>query len=114
MSIKTKEYLNLTLIDEFDIGPVLFRLYENRIFHAVVKKGEKIKPEKIEAPGAETTEMSTCISIEKNNIKVSKTEKDSSAETKARHLKNPNQMDPVKPEAKMNLATSTNKGIYIF
>ena len=80
----------------------------------LTKKGEKMKPEKIEAPGAETTEMSTCISIEKNNIKVSKTEKDSSAETKARHLKNPNQMDPVKPEAKMNLATSTNKGIYIF
>ena len=45
MILKTKEYLNLTLIDEFDIGPVLFRLYENRIFHAVVKKGEKITVE---------------------------------------------------------------------
>lgn len=42
---KHKQYLNLALVDELDIGPVLFRLYENRIFHAVIKKGEKITME---------------------------------------------------------------------
>jgi len=29
------------LIDEKDIGPAIFRLYENRIYHVIVKKGEK-------------------------------------------------------------------------
>jgi len=32
----------LLLIDEQDIGSVIYRLYEGRIFHAIIKKGEKI------------------------------------------------------------------------
>ncbi len=35
-------YLNFKLIDEQDIGSVIYRLYDNRIFHAIIKKGEKI------------------------------------------------------------------------
>lgn len=34
--------LDCALVDETDIGPMIFRLYEGRIFHAIVKKGEKI------------------------------------------------------------------------
>ena len=41
-TIKEKRYLNFTLVDELDIGPVLFRLYENRIFHAIIKEGQRI------------------------------------------------------------------------
>lgn len=33
------------LIDELDIGPMIYRLYEGRIFHAIVKKGEKVSME---------------------------------------------------------------------
>ena len=32
----------LSVIDEIDIGPMIYRLYEHRIFHAIVKKGEKV------------------------------------------------------------------------
>jgi hypothetical protein len=35
-------YFNFKLIDELDIGPVIYRLYDNKIFHAIIKKGEKI------------------------------------------------------------------------
>ena len=38
-------YLNFILIDELDIGSVVYRLYDNRIFHAIIKKGEKITME---------------------------------------------------------------------
>ena len=30
------------LIDEKDIGPAIFRLYENRIYHVIVKKVERV------------------------------------------------------------------------
>ncbi len=33
---------NIKLIDEQDIGSVIYRLYEGRIFHAIIKKKEKI------------------------------------------------------------------------
>lgn len=39
---KQREYLNLTLVDEIDTGPMIYRLYEGRIFHAIIKSGEKI------------------------------------------------------------------------
>ena len=35
-------YFNFKLIDELDIGSVIYRLYDNKIFHAIIKKGEKI------------------------------------------------------------------------
>ena len=38
-------YFNFKLIDELDIGSVIYRLYENQIFHAIIKKGEKITME---------------------------------------------------------------------
>ncbi len=44
-TIKEKRYLNFTLVDELDIGPVLFRVYENRIFHAIIKEGQRITME---------------------------------------------------------------------
>lgn len=35
-------YFNeLELIDEEDIGSVVYRLYDERIFHAIIKKGER-------------------------------------------------------------------------
>ncbi len=33
---------HIQLIDEEDIGSVIYRLYEGRIFHAIIKKKEKI------------------------------------------------------------------------
>ena len=44
-TLKEKRYLNLVIVDELDIGPVLFRLYEHRIFHAIIKKGQRITME---------------------------------------------------------------------
>lgn len=38
----------LQLIDEQDIGSVIYRLYKGRIFHAIIKKGEKITLEMTE------------------------------------------------------------------
>lgn len=38
----------LQLIEEQDIGSVIYRLYEGRIFHAIIKKGEKITLEMTE------------------------------------------------------------------
>lgn len=38
-------YFNYNLIDELDIGSVIYRIYGNRIFHAIIKKGEKITME---------------------------------------------------------------------
>lgn len=35
-------FANIKLIDEQDIGPFIYRLYEGRIFHAIIKKKEKI------------------------------------------------------------------------
>jgi hypothetical protein len=45
--MKTDQYLrlNLVLIDEVDSGPIIYRLYENRIFHAIIKKGERVTME---------------------------------------------------------------------
>lgn len=39
---------NINLIDEQDIGSVIYRLYEGRVFHAIIKKGEKITLEMAE------------------------------------------------------------------
>ena len=38
----------LQLIEEQDIGSVIYRLYEGRVFHAIIKKGEKITLEMAE------------------------------------------------------------------
>jgi len=40
----TNDYklLNFKLIDEVDIGSVIYRLYDRNIFHAIIKKGEKV------------------------------------------------------------------------
>lgn len=45
METKTHTLLNYKLIDELDIGPMIYRLYEHRIFHAIVKSGEKVSLE---------------------------------------------------------------------
>ncbi|MBI1837152.1 MAG: hypothetical protein HYR91_07785 [Flavobacteriia bacterium] len=39
--------LDFILVDEKDIGPILFRLYENRVFHAIIKEGEKVTMEMV-------------------------------------------------------------------
>lgn len=38
----------LELIDEEDIGSVIYRLYDKRIFHAIIKKGERFTLEMTE------------------------------------------------------------------
>lgn len=41
---KTYPYFtDLTLVAELDIGSIIYRLYENRIFHAIIKEGEKVE-----------------------------------------------------------------------
>lgn len=45
---KTYKKLDLKLIDEVDIGSILYRLYEDRIFHAIVKEGEKVTMEMVQ------------------------------------------------------------------
>lgn len=45
METKTYTLLNYKLIDEIDTGPMIYRLYEHRIFHAIVKSGEKVSLE---------------------------------------------------------------------
>jgi len=42
---KHKEYLDLNLVDEIETGSMIYRLYEGRIFHAIIKSGEKISME---------------------------------------------------------------------
>jgi hypothetical protein len=42
MGIEEYNRLSFGLIDEEDIGSVIYRLYENRIFHAIIKNGERI------------------------------------------------------------------------
>jgi hypothetical protein len=36
------------LLGERDIGPALFRVYENRIYHVIIKKGEKVSMEVVQ------------------------------------------------------------------
>lgn len=46
MSLEKKILLlDLPLLDETDIGSMIYRLYEGRIFHAIVKEGEKVTME---------------------------------------------------------------------
>lgn len=45
MKINAHTYLNIVLVDEVDSGSIIYRLYENRIFHAIVKNGEKVTME---------------------------------------------------------------------
>lgn len=45
MNTKTDILLNYTVVDELDIGPMIYRLYEKRIFHAIVKSGEIVTME---------------------------------------------------------------------
>lgn len=45
MNTKTHTLLNYEVLDEVDIGPMIYRLYEHRIFHAIVKSGEKVSLE---------------------------------------------------------------------
>lgn len=45
MNTKTYTLLDYAVVDELDIGPMICRLYENRIFHAIVKSGEKVTME---------------------------------------------------------------------
>lgn len=45
---KTYNKLDFTLIAEDDIGPIIYRLYENNIFHVIVKEGEKVTMEMVD------------------------------------------------------------------
>lgn len=45
MKTKAHTLLNFKVLDEMDIGPMIYRLYEHRIFHAIVKSGEKVSME---------------------------------------------------------------------
>jgi hypothetical protein len=42
---KHKEYLDLNLVDEIETRSMIYRLYEGRVFHAIIKSGEKISME---------------------------------------------------------------------
>jgi hypothetical protein len=51
----SKNNIQLKKIDEFDSGPMIFRLYEGRIFHGIIKYGEQVGLEDIQ-PGYDFVE----------------------------------------------------------
>lgn len=49
MSIeKTYPKLDFVLVYENDIGSIIYRIYENNIFHVIVKEGERVTMEMVE------------------------------------------------------------------
>lgn len=44
---KTYPFLKFNLLAERDIGSIIYRLYENKIFHVIIKEGEKVTMEMV-------------------------------------------------------------------
>lgn len=43
-----EDIMNSQVISEKDIGSTIFRLYENRVYHVIIKKGEKVTMEVVQ------------------------------------------------------------------